>query len=335
MEMQGKRIDWLDIMKGVLILFVILSHSYPAEIYRQFFTPFFLSMFFFASGYFFSRKASFGDFIKNKRYHLVLPLLLLGGIRMLISYVIERDSLLLRVGGLLLQISCKYDEMWFLSCLFVAELIFYGIITLTKRLGERNAKSRSWESAMILTGSLFLLLTGYADICFWRIRFPWEAEIACIMVIYLAMGYLYRQWEERILILEKGKWIWLLAAVYLAGTLLMHPPTDIHAEEFPMPVLFFLLSFLAIPLVIAVSKKLQNTVLKRPLMFLGRNTLFYFAFGGFGRMIVCAVTDRMGITDAYMTPVLCVLFSAVIMAFPARMVQKYAPWLVGQKKAQT
>lgn len=79
MSRQCQRIEWADIMKGILILFVVLSHSYPAEIYQQFFTPFFLSMFFFVSGYFFSRKGSFGAFLKSRLYQLILPLLLLGG----------------------------------------------------------------------------------------------------------------------------------------------------------------------------------------------------------------------------------------------------------------
>ncbi len=36
-----RRVQWLDILKGILSFFVILSHSYPKECYRNFFTPFF------------------------------------------------------------------------------------------------------------------------------------------------------------------------------------------------------------------------------------------------------------------------------------------------------
>lgn len=49
MVIKTKRVEWIDVMKGILILFVILSHTYPAVIYRLFFTPFFLTMFFWAS----------------------------------------------------------------------------------------------------------------------------------------------------------------------------------------------------------------------------------------------------------------------------------------------
>lgn len=35
------RIKWIDIIKGICIVFVMLSHSYPPDDYRRFFTPFF------------------------------------------------------------------------------------------------------------------------------------------------------------------------------------------------------------------------------------------------------------------------------------------------------
>ena len=252
---------------------------------------------------------------------------------MLILYFLERGSLLQRFCGLLLQINCWYDEMWFLSCLFVAELAFYGILFIAKRQGKRASKPQVMENAVILGSSLGLLLIGYFDICILGIRFPWETEIACIMIFYLAMGYLYRQQEERILDWEKSKWVWLLGVGYLAGTLLVYCPVDIHAEKISLPVWFFLLTLISMPLIVVISKGIQHTFLKKSLEFFGRNTLFYFAFGGFGRIIIYALTDRMGITNRYITPVICVLFSAIIMAIPARLVQKYIPWLVGQKKS--
>lgn len=46
-------------MKGILILFVVLSHSYPAEIYQQFFTPLFLIYVFLCVRIFFLKERFF------------------------------------------------------------------------------------------------------------------------------------------------------------------------------------------------------------------------------------------------------------------------------------
>ena len=89
---KAKRVEWLDVLKGILILFVILSHSYPAQGYRYFFTPFFLTLFFFASGYTFSTKKNTKAFLQNKWKRLGIPFLVLGGIRVGINYLLYRDG---------------------------------------------------------------------------------------------------------------------------------------------------------------------------------------------------------------------------------------------------
>ena len=109
------RIKWIDIIKGICIVFVMLSHSYPPDDYRRFFTPFFLTMFFFASGYTFSTKNRFRDFILGKIYHLVCPVFLLGSIRIIGMRIMGVGNLMEGFKGLLLQISCQKDEMWFVS----------------------------------------------------------------------------------------------------------------------------------------------------------------------------------------------------------------------------
>lgn len=95
------RIDWLDVLKGILIIFVILSHSYPPDIYRYFFTPFFLTMFFWASGYTFSMKGSGKEFLLKKCRSLLIPLWTLGCIRIILAQIIEGGSWKKRIAGLL------------------------------------------------------------------------------------------------------------------------------------------------------------------------------------------------------------------------------------------
>ena len=63
--------------KGNFDFFVVLSHSYPRELYRNFFTPVFLTMFFFALGYTFSLKRNFKMFLKSKFKRLICPFLCL------------------------------------------------------------------------------------------------------------------------------------------------------------------------------------------------------------------------------------------------------------------
>lgn len=320
----GLRIQWLDICKGILIFNVILSHSYPPTLYRQFFTPFFLTMFFFASGYTFSAKSTFKEFIVNKIKRLLIPFFLLGLSRVLMSYVIERGSLMQRLKGFVLQISCRYDELWFVSCLFTSSLLFYLIITLCRR------QKRFPEDRLVLIISSIISILGLADMCIWKIKFVWELETACMMLFYMALGYWYRRYETGNLhCLEKATWAIPLAILYVCIVLFFRNDVDIHKQTFEFPIPFVLLSLIVIPPIIYISKMLCHSCLQRTLAFLGTNTLFYYAYAGIIRVLFYSGCSYLGISNEWILPLLCALVSAILMAFPAWLVKKYLPWAVG------
>ncbi len=321
---EKNRIQWLDVLKGILILCVILSHSYPPELYRRFFTPFFLTMFFFASGYTFSTKSSFSAFLKNKAKRLLIPFFVLGFIRVAMAYVMGGGSLKGRVIGFLLQICCRDDELWFVSCLFVSSLLFYGLIKARDKVGGR------WKDALLLGLSFGLMILGALDMCVWKVKCVWQLELACAMVFYMALGYLYRQYEEPIRKkAEKPAVILLLLAAYVALVLVSPGGTDIHAQRFPAPLCFFVLSLVILLPVLYGAKRLAGTGFRKILSFLGANTLFYYAFGGVVRIVFYGVCQRVGIASQWILPVCCMVLSAALLALPAWAVKKYAPWAVG------
>lgn len=318
------RIQWLDVSKGILILCVILSHSYPPRLYEQFFTPFFLTMFFFVSGYTFSTKRTFKEFIMNKGKRLLLPFLLLGLSRVLMYYVIEGGSLVQRLKGLALQINCHYDEMWFVSCMFTSSLLFYSIVTLCRR------QNRFPEKRLALIISSVVSVLGFIDICIWKIKFIWEFETACMMLSYMALGYWYRgRGTGSPRGLEKTVFAIPIAIFYTCMVLIFRNNINIHTQTFEFPILFVFLSLIVIPPIIYFSKLLCHSYLRCALVFLGRNTLFYYAYAGIIRILFYACCDYLNIKNEWILPIICTLISAILMAFPAWFVRKYLPFAVG------
>lgn len=318
------RIQWLDVCKGILIFNVVLSHSYPPILYRQFFTPFFLTMFFFVSGYTFSTKNTFKVFIINKAKRLLIPFLLLGLSRMLLYYIIEGGSIMERLKGFVLQISCQYDEMWFVSCLFTSSLLFYLIVTLCRR------QKRFSEEKLVLIISSVVSILGFTDICVWKIKFIWEIETACMTVFYMALGYLYRRHETgKLCCLAKATWALPLSILYVCMVLFFKNDVDIHKQSFEFPILFVLSSLIAIAPIIYLSKLLCQSFLRCALVFLGTNTLFYYAYSGIIRVLFYAGCSYLNISNEWILPLLCTLMSFILMAFPAWFVKKYLPWAVG------
>lgn len=327
-----KRLQWLDIMKGILIFFVILSHSYPDPVSERFFTPFFLTMFFWVGGYTFSLKDSFKTFIISKLRHLVIPLFILGGMRIVILCVLTGfGELPDRIIGLFLQRSCIYDEMWFLSCLFVAELLMYVLIRVL-----RGIKKREIIFVTLLSAGFLLLVLGYVIIEFIGVKIFWELELALLMVFYSACGYVWRKLGEKTEILLKIPVILVCFAVYIALWLLIPNDANIHAEKLGNFTLLFLESLLIMPVLVFICQKLEGNVVGKGLSVLGANSLFFFAFGGFGREIFYRVTDMVGLERSAWMAYVCAIFTFALMTGPAILFKKWFPFAVGViKKKKT
>ncbi len=320
-----KRLQWLDIMKGILIFFVILSHSYPDPVSERFFTPFFLTMFFWVGGYTFSLKDSFKTFIISKLRHLVIPLFILGGMRVVILCVLsEFGELPDRILGLFLQRDCIYDEMWFLSCLFMAELLLYVLIRAFKGI-----KKKEIMFALLLLAGLLLLILGYIIIEFVGIKIIWELELALLMVFYSACGYVWRKSGEKTGILLKMPIVLVCLSAYIALWILVPNDVNIHSEKLGVFPLFFLESLLIMPVLIFVCMKLEGNVIGKGLSVFGTNSLFFFAFGGFGREIFYRIIDRIGLERSAWLAYACAIFTVALMIGPATLFRKWFPFAVG------
>lgn len=321
----NKRIKWVDIVKGICIIFVMLSHSNPPDDFRRFFTPFFLTMFFFASGYTFSTKKRFKEFISGKVYHLICPLLLLGTIRVVGMNVMSGGNLAEGFKGLLLQISCQGDELWFVSCLFTTSILLYLLIQINKKLFKNNHLQ-----ALLLFESVIFLLIGYSVILLFHQRIIWEFEIACIMLFYMVLGHICKR-NELYLPTHRGMISIVLFFIYCLILVLNKNDVDIHAEIFSNPFIFNVSALLSIIPMIEFSKWIEKTKAANLFIFLGQNSLFYFAFSGIIREIFFRFAKLE--MDPHITSILCTCFMIVILIIPAKITRKYFPWLVGAKKS--
>ena len=161
-----KRLNWADMMKGLAMFLVVFSHFPHPQWTNIFYSPFTLAVFFFVSGYFFSPKGSFGEFVVNKFWKLVVPLFLFGSLGILESVLIGGESFSYRVSGIVLQIADKADTMWFFSCLFTLEIIFYWVY----KAANKVAPGRLWAvcalSAPVLVIGFILCSRGQAALAY-------------------------------------------------------------------------------------------------------------------------------------------------------------------------
>ena len=135
--MTTKRIDWVDTVKFICIIFVMLSHLETCTgFWSAFYTPFFLTAFFFVSGYVYKPRAKFSELLYKKFRQLFVPWLIFSVFNLMLSQVLsfnEHKSLLNELVWNFLQIRGKGDGIWFVACLFVAFIPFYFFVKLYEK----------------------------------------------------------------------------------------------------------------------------------------------------------------------------------------------------------
>lgn len=148
----NKRLDFIDLAKGFGMLMVIYLHitiNYPSEIniyagsrWDSFVHSMFMPIFFILSGYFFSVKRPFKEWIHKKMKRLLVPFVIFY----LFTYLM--NVVLVTFLGVHLKSGFSYSDIfvvfykdvypnsaiWFLLSLFWTSLILYGIMKITDKL---------------------------------------------------------------------------------------------------------------------------------------------------------------------------------------------------------
>ncbi len=168
---EKKRIHYLDIAKGLGILLVIVGHSHCPKELRNFIYLFHMPFFFFLSGYLLTRKRRFIEFLIGRIRYLLIPYFMFAALSISFTFILSRhygnqfDLTNAVINVLKMSVNVRADlesiyngPLWFLPCLFYANILGYMIISI------RN------DLAMVLSVTVLsissLLLTKYTSIGF-------------------------------------------------------------------------------------------------------------------------------------------------------------------------
>lgn len=185
--MATKRIPYLDNIKGVLIVLVIIGHAiqYCSSTYEMDFAfrliySFHMPLFFFVSGYLANKGRWDRNLIPKRAIQLLLPFVTWAFI-----------SPLLKTGTFDLNSSIQtlvYPDngLWFLYNLFLYSSIFNVAEYVQHRFGVKH-----W----ILVGSLYGVL-GVLTIVF---HTKFNCAQLCYHIVFYAAGYYYRQFKKEAL----------------------------------------------------------------------------------------------------------------------------------------
>ena len=172
------RIDWVDVARGYGILCVIVAHCEVGRIGTWMYT-FHLPLFFIISGYLFTYKEDCKLFLKRKIKSMIGPYFYLGIPMIVFSFLIKgnytiQDAMKLCASFILQR---RMWTLWFLTCLFCTEIVFYFIVRYCK------------TTVKIGVCCIALTILGYTYYYFGGIPLPWNFDVSLMAISFFYVGY--------------------------------------------------------------------------------------------------------------------------------------------------
>lgn len=268
-----ERLDYIDIAKGLGIILVVLSHTEHSEL-MYYASAFFVPIFFFCSGYTFSKKeVPLSTCFGRQALKLLKPYLFFSFLLLLYFH----DFSLRAIVGIFYSRYCLYPfgtepdichlmivgnyPMWFLTCMLVAYLLYDFLIYYPKY--------QYWFLG------LYLITTASAT--YLPILLPWSLDTAPLMAGIMFSGTLCRQYIPDIFSSrEPHKIIMLAIGLYILLLPFCHD-INISVRMYGSNIIIYLFAALAGCIVLIwLSKLFQETIVSKGLQQIGIHSLTIF-----------------------------------------------------------
>ena len=331
-QTKPQRIEWIDGARGFAFLMVIYSHlKYVNDELMYYFTPVFLTTFFFVSGYLFKNNLSFKQMVEQRVRTLLLPFIFFGLLLVFSQSIMSfenQEPLKQRLIDFFLQIRGRNDGLWFIAALFVMNFPFYFLIKYAK-----NTKI-----LLIVSIILFLLSTVYLK--YLQLPpLPWHIQFIGFSCFYMTLGFLYKQYESRLNVLGNKGILILMLSIYVL--LLFVRQNVFHGSMISFSGSYYVFDAMIITClgiaVMVYSQKSFNGGGKL-LTFVGANSLCYFALHGKTFSLLQFLIEKMFVKYSLEHTVLIDLFLGIgitflvvfILILPILFINKYMPFILGK-----
>ncbi len=326
----GKRINWIDNARGICTFFFLMAHcTISPQLYNFIYTPFFLMLFFFISGFLFSTEISIKQHLKKLIKGLIIPYFLLN-IIIIITGIDNWNAILNHnwpyIINKLYDIILGYD-LWFVSCLIIVQ-IFYIILTSISQKPQYK----------LLIGILFLP-TVYLIRNTNSFILPWYIDTASFALSFYSFGNYFKDLYKtdnniHSFLSGKKKSICLLIGYIITAICMqIYLPMEFHVayNYYESPIYFIILAVIGIITIVCVS-------INFPLKYfieLGKNSLTVFAFNGKALAITLILTRPLNLIsqNPYYSSIIICLIQSIILLFIGKLINKYIPFIVGKNKS--
>lgn len=274
-----KRIVWIDQLKGIAFIFVIIGHLGIGKTFKSWIYSFHMPLFFFATGFTMNfekmNKTPFKDFFLTRAKRMLIPYFWMQ----MLSFCLRQVAVMVKQKGevpvpkYLLGVitgnnnlvGSPSNPLYYVLVLFMAELVIWAFVKLCKA-----------NKTGVALCSVFFLPVG---LILTKVDLVWHASCVPAAVFFIVVGKLlmdlYKENREKLESLNAFKYIASILVLFALGFVCwkfngrfsLHG--NYYGEEFVVAAAAAVFTSVAITLCVM---KLPSMKL---ITFIGQNTLFY------------------------------------------------------------
>lgn len=282
-----KRIEYIDIAKGIGIILMVVGHSLSEDSkLRAFIYLFHMPLFFFISGvvfnelYFQNTKLLIKNKIKGLWYPFVKYSIIFIFLHNLFVnlHIYENQGVtatynMLNIiksiirALLFMQTDWLLGALWFLWILFLSEFVFGFLGNFISKITKENFNE-------ILGGICFLFFLIGMFLSVKEIKLPNRVSTFFVSIFFIYLGYMYSKMKEKIQY-RLDICLILLSILVIAS---INIKVEMSKNYYSNHLLFLPLSLMGIYIIFYISTKFKKKkILKNMFSYLGKNTLIILA----------------------------------------------------------
>jgi fucose 4-O-acetylase-like acetyltransferase len=334
------RIGWLDTLRAVAIILVLVGHKTNSTIIEKVIYSFHVPLFFWISGFVFdeSRYKSIASLLVKKVRGLVVPYFAFALISFLFWLIVVR-SLSLRGQSLSLNpwmpfVGIFYGvgidpwrnpmdiALWFLPCLFITDLLFWFL---------NSCVSQKFRLLAVISCSM----AGYCMSLWLPLRLPWSADVSLMAIVFYYIGNLTRSYDEQLLPPQP---IYRVLIVCILSSIVFvlssaNGKIDMNYNYYGNPILFLISACSGIYLFYYLIRQLPTA---RWLSYIGQNTIIIVGLAGISTFIIRGLNYlifRSLPSEARLGVPMSILFTflEIGLLVPAiYIINRYFPFIIGR-----
>ena len=274
-----KYFEWIDLAKGLAMILVIFAHSmewFSSDLgVKTFLLPliysFHIPLFFYVSGFLFSKNISIGKFSKKLLKNFVLPYITFSVIIISLDaikiYLLKsEDDIVIKDKIIDILTQEHYNVLWFVAALMLIEITAYFICKIDN------------NKLLIVVAMLFVVI-AYGYYKFINKMLPWCIDEVIYAMPFFLLGYVTKKSDNQEKLLEiKYSPIYLILGVGANIINLMINKSVRYVNMFKCDFgnifLFYISAIFMLLFVLSLCKKIGSINF---LNYIGKNSLVYYA----------------------------------------------------------